>query len=56
MSLKDLYNQNVNIMEYFRKTNNTDKNSINAILASYDLQAGSYIKVTKQIKNQTIII
>lgn len=44
MSLKDLYNQNVNIMEYFRKTNNTDNNSINAILASYDLQAGSYIK------------
>lgn len=44
MSLKDLYEKNINIMEHFRQTQNLNKNSLNAILASYDLQAGSYIR------------
>ncbi len=44
-SLKDMYQNDVNIMEFFRK-NSEDKNSnsIDAILTSYDLQSGSYIE------------
>lgn len=44
MSLKELYDQNINIMQYFRDRNNISSNTLSAILASYDLQAGSYIK------------
>ena len=44
MSLKELYDQNVNIMQYFREKNDTSLNSLTSILVSYDLQAGSYIK------------
>ncbi|WP_333886792.1 methyltransferase domain-containing protein [Clostridium sp.] len=40
--LKQLYNNNVNIMEHFRSVNNTNSNSLASILYSYDLQAGSY--------------
>ena len=44
-NLKDMCNNNVNIMEFFRKnSDNENSNSINAILTSYDLQSGSYIK------------
>lgn len=42
-NLKELYDSGINIMEYIRKQNSTDENSVNAILASYDMQAGSYI-------------
>ena len=44
MSLKDLYDKNVNIMEYFRERENTSNNTLNSIMTSYDQQAGSYIK------------
>lgn len=40
--LKQLYENNVNIMEHFRQVNNTNSNSLASILYSYDLQAGSY--------------
>ncbi|MCB2340758.1 class I SAM-dependent methyltransferase [Clostridium estertheticum] len=43
-NLKKLYNENLNIMDYFRKKHNINSNSIDAILVSYDLQAGSYRK------------
>lgn len=42
-NLKELYDSGTNIMEYIRKQNSTDENSVSAILASYDMQAGSYI-------------
>lgn len=42
-NLKELYEQNVNIMEYLREKNKVDCNTTKAILASYDQQAGSYI-------------
>ena len=44
MILKTLYSSGVNIMEYFRTKNNVQENEKDAILAAYDLQAGSYIK------------
>lgn len=44
MTLKELYDNNVNIMQYFREKNSTENNTLNSILTSYDLQAGSYIK------------
>lgn len=44
-NLKDMYNKNINIMEFFREnSDNGDVNSINAILTSYDLQSGSYTR------------
>lgn len=48
MKLKDLYDKNVNIMQYFRENVKSEENSLNAILASYDLQAGSYIDFTER--------
>ena len=36
MSLKDLYDKNVNIMEYFRERENTSNNTLNSIMTSYD--------------------
>lgn len=43
--IKELFDSGVNIMEYFRNQNNSSQNSIEAIKISYDLQAGSYIKI-----------
>ena len=42
-SLKELYSQNVNIMKWFRDSDNEEHNSLESILYSYDLQAGSYV-------------
>lgn len=42
-SIKDLYNKNINIMQFFRENKEIEKNSIEAILCSYDLQAGTYV-------------
>ena len=44
MTLKELYDNNVNIMNYFREKDGLNNNSVNAILVSYELQACSYIK------------
>jgi len=33
---------NFNVMQYFRKMSNSEENSLDSILYSYDLQAGSY--------------
>ena len=40
--LKELYGKNVNIMSLFRELGDSSKNSLDAILVSYDLQSGSY--------------
>lgn len=42
--LKDLYQQNVNIMKTMRTENKINENDLKTILYSYDLQAGSYRK------------
>ena len=42
--LRELYARGVNIMGLFREATGTDENSTDAILASYDLQSGSYIE------------
>ncbi|WWR16274.1 class I SAM-dependent methyltransferase [Lachnospiraceae bacterium JLR.KK008] len=42
MNIKDLYESGINIQQYFRERNQTNKNDINAILLSYDYQAGEY--------------
>lgn len=44
MTLKELYNNKINIMEYLRNNSNIDFNDKEIIKYSYDLQAGSYIK------------
>lgn len=46
--LKNLYNNNENIMEYLR--GDSKKNNIDDIILSYELQAGSYLKGYEQNK------
>jgi len=46
--VKALFDEGANVMEYFRKKNESSENSMEAIKISYDLQAGSYIKVFEQ--------
>jgi len=48
MNIKKLYDDGVNIIEYFRNKENSKDNSLSAILTSYDLQAGSYIKAIEE--------
>jgi ubiquinone/menaquinone biosynthesis C-methylase UbiE len=42
--LKQLYESGVNIMRLLRVTEGTEFNDIDAILAAYDLQSGSYVQ------------
>lgn len=51
MNLKELYNNGTNIMRYFRENTNSEANSVDAILVSYDLQAGSYIDFVESNKS-----
>ena len=44
MKIKELYESGVNIQQYFREINHTEKNDLSAILLSYDYQAGQYIE------------
>lgn len=44
MNTRELYNKNVNIMKYFREKNDTQENSMDAVLLAYDYQAGTYTK------------
>ena len=40
--VKDIYDNNGNIMEYFRNMEKRDYNTTDDILISYDFQAGTY--------------
>lgn len=52
-NLKDLYKEKINIMQYFRENGvEENTNSLDAILVSYDYQAGSY---TANYNNKTIV-
>ena len=42
---KDLYERGVNIMRLFRETESSEINSLYGILAAYDLQSGSYVRL-----------
>lgn len=44
INLKELYNNNVNIMQYLRDFAHIKENSSPIILASYDMQSGSYVR------------
>jgi ubiquinone/menaquinone biosynthesis C-methylase UbiE/uncharacterized protein YbaR (Trm112 family) len=46
--IKELYDKGENIIQYFRNSNNTDLNSLESILISYDFQSGTYTKQLKQ--------
>jgi ubiquinone/menaquinone biosynthesis C-methylase UbiE len=43
--IKEVYEQGGNVMRLFRGMEASDANSLQAILVSYDLQAGSYVKM-----------
>ncbi len=42
--LKTLYDRNVNVMQFLRERESRQGNSLESILVSYDLQAGSYVQ------------
>jgi ubiquinone/menaquinone biosynthesis C-methylase UbiE/uncharacterized protein YbaR (Trm112 family) len=42
---KELYDRGMNIMRLFRESEAGEVNSINGILAAYDLQSGSYVEL-----------
>lgn len=44
-TIKNLYDNNVNILQYFRDKQNTSENSSSAILTAYDMQAGTSVKL-----------
>lgn len=50
MNIKEMYENNINIMKYFK--GNNDENVLDTILLSYDLQSGSYVEgyKNKEIK------
>lgn len=56
MTLKELYEKKINIMEYLRNNQNLDFNDEGIIKCSYDLQAGSYIQGYKNRSNKQVNI
>lgn len=55
--IKKMYDENKNIMEFFRNINNTTANSSDSILYSYDIQTGSYIKkYLESFENNTLYV
>lgn len=47
-NIQRLYQEGKNLMEYFRNQDNTQQNSTEAILISYDFQAGSYVQYAQE--------
>jgi ubiquinone/menaquinone biosynthesis C-methylase UbiE/uncharacterized protein YbaR (Trm112 family) len=48
--LKQLYGEGVNIIDFIKNLTNENSNSVESIMVSYDLQAGSYIKYAGERK------
>ncbi|WP_207682910.1 methyltransferase domain-containing protein [Desulfonema magnum] len=48
--LKKLYDQDTNIIRYLRESDDSSTSLVEAILISYDLQAGSYTEILKDPK------
>lgn len=44
LNIKEAYNRGENVIQFLRNIDNSDHNSINDILISYDLQSGTYLK------------
>ena len=49
---KKMYDEGINILERLRKENNTNKNDLESILISYDLQSGSYVESFRTSNNK----
>mgnify|MGYP003973044231 CR=1 FL=1 len=47
--IQNIYSKGGNMMNYLKNKTNTNQNTIEAILISYDFQAGNYIKKAKKI-------
>ena len=56
MTLKELYDKKINIMEYLRDNHNIDFNDKDIIKCSYDMQAGSYIKGYKNLSHVPVLV
>jgi ubiquinone/menaquinone biosynthesis C-methylase UbiE/uncharacterized protein YbaR (Trm112 family) len=50
--IKELYSSGTNIIDYVKNLQQEKSNSSEAIMISYDLQAGSYIKLAKEEKSE----
>jgi uncharacterized protein YbaR (Trm112 family) len=46
--IKSLYDQGANVMHWFRQMESSEVNSLAGILVSYDLQAGSYVRILQE--------
>ena len=46
--IKSLYDEGANVMHWFRQMESSELNSLAGILVSYDLQAGSYVRLLKE--------
>ena len=47
-SIKEIYSKGGNLMEYLRNKDNSLQNDVNAIMISYDFQAGTYTEFAEQ--------
>lgn len=48
--LSDLYAENVNIINYLKEMNQSESNSVEDIMISYDFQAGTYVELYNKNK------
>jgi hypothetical protein len=46
--IKRLYDQGENVIQWFRQMESSELNSLAGILVSYDLQAGSYVRLLQE--------
>lgn len=51
--ISDLYNNNKNIIDYLKKLDSSQQNSVEDIMISYDFQAGTYVEYYK--KNNALV-
>lgn len=50
-AIKAIYEKNENIIEYLKKMENSEKNTVEDIMISYDFQAGKYMKYCQENKD-----
>lgn len=55
-TIKNVYENNQNIISYLKSLDNREQNTVEDILISYDFQAGSYLKAYLNGKNNSELI
>lgn len=52
--LREIYENNENLIEYMRNQSKTERNTAEQIMISYDFQAGTYIELYHQAPDACI--